>query len=123
MEEGGYDVVPDRLSYANTISVCSRCTDRDFAAIESERQLQRMEATAAAEAELRDHTSSVAPPLVTLDAEAFHAVLLALSRSQLRDSGDRALRVIERMRKHSEHKRELRPSIRSWNGKSESRDV
>lgn len=118
VEEGGYDVAPDRMSYANTIYVCSRCNDQEFAAVESERQLQRMEARAALEAKLRDHTSSVAPPLVTLDTEAFNVVLVALSRSQLRDSGSRALQVIERMRNHSEHTPELRPSIRSWNGKN-----
>lgn len=118
VEEGGFDVEPDRLSYALTVLTCARCSDAVFGARAAEVNLKRMEARATAEAQKRDEVSSYAAlPVVTLDVECFNVVLTAISRCRQRDAPDRAMEIIQRMEKYAEMGDDsVRPNIRSWNG-------
>jgi uncharacterized protein involved in copper resistance len=117
VDEGGYDVEPDRLSYAVTILACTRCPDVVFAAKTAEQTLLRMEMRARQEATRRRQVSSAAPPSVTLDVECFNVVLTAISRCRQRDAPDRAMRLIQRMEQYARDGQEaVRPNIRSWNG-------
>jgi hypothetical protein len=117
-EDGGYDVEPDRLSYAMTILACARCPDEVFAAKTAEESLFNMEKRANFEALRRAELSSAAPASVTLDVECFNVVLTALSRCRQRDAPDRAIRLIQKMDDYVQNGQEsVRPNIRSWNGK------
>lgn len=117
-DAGGYDVEPDRLSYAMTILACARCPDEVFAAKTAEESLYRMEVRAKFEANRRAELSSAAPASVTLDVECFNVVLTALSRCRQRDAPDRAIRLIQKMDLYVQDGLEsVRPNIRSWNGK------
>jgi len=80
VDQGGYDVEPDRLSYAVAILACARCPDEAFAAASAESNLEKLEARARIEAQKRQAVSSVAPPSVTLDIECFNVVLTAISK-------------------------------------------
>jgi len=115
--KGGYDVEPDRLSYALAILACSRCPDEVYAARKSEENLEKMEARAKTEAQKREEVSSAAPPSVTLDIECFNVVLTAISKCRQRDGPERAFRIIRRMEQYADSGQEaLRPNTRSWNG-------
>ena len=117
VDQFGYDVEPDRLSYAVTILACARCPDEVFAAKAAEQNLLRMEERAKFEAKRRSELSSAAPPSVTLDVECFNVVLTAISRCRQRDAPDRAIRLIHRMDQYVRDGQEaVRPNIRSWNG-------
>lgn len=116
VSEGGYDVEPDRLSYALTILACARCQDSGYGTMLAEKNLEKMELRAKLEAERREVVSSVAPPLVSLDIECFNVALTAISRSRRDDACTRTLAIIRRMEQYAEHGQEgLRPNIRSWN--------
>jgi hypothetical protein len=71
VDEGGYDVEPDRLSYAVAILACARCPDIVFGANAAEANLEKMEARAILAAKRRAEVSSAAPPAVTLETECF----------------------------------------------------
>jgi hypothetical protein len=118
VEEGGFDVEPDRLSYAIAILACARCLDRVFGARMAEVNLEKMEARAKLDSQKRAEVSSAAPPTVSLDVECFNVVLTAISHCRQRDAPDRVIRIIQRMEKYAEMGDEpVRPNIRSWNGK------
>lgn len=117
VNDGGFDVEPDRLSYALTILTCARCSDISLGVRRAEANLEKMEARARLEAQKRTEVSSAAPPNVSLDVECFNVVLTALSRCRQRDAPDRAFRIIQRMEKYAETSDEsIHPNIRSWNG-------
>lgn len=113
--QGGYDVEPDRLSYALAILTCARCADVALGVRRAEANLARQEARAQGEAEKRARVSSAAPPTVRLDGECYNVVLTALAKCRQRDAPDRALRIIRRMEQSTDES--VRPNIRSWNGK------
>ena len=116
VSEGGYDVEPDRLSYALTIVTCARCPDLTLGAELALANLLKLEDRARLEAEKRKEISSAAPPAVTLDIECFNVVLTALSRSLLPNAPELALRVLEKMEKYANKGEEnVRPNIRTWN--------
>jgi len=123
VEQGGYDVEPDKMSYVITILACARCSttseDKEYAAAAAEKILVKMEARAAYEQQRRDEVSSAAPPAVVLDAECFNVVLTAISRCRhQRDAPHRAIRILQRMEQYAAAGQEsLRPTTRSWNGK------
>ena len=104
-EDGGFDVEPDRLSYALTILACSRCPDPTFGALMAEANLEKMEERSRIEALRKEEISSAAPPSVRLDLECFNAVLTAISKSRKRDSVDRMIAIILRMEKYAEEAR------------------
>jgi hypothetical protein len=68
LSEGGFDVEPDRLSYALAILTCVRCPD-DFGMEKAEEILLQMEARARQDEEKRRAVSSAAPASVVLDLE------------------------------------------------------
>ena len=116
VSKGGFDVEPDRLSYALTILACSRCPYVGYAAQRAEENLEKLEARAKMEAQKREEVSSAAPPSVTLDIESFNVVLTAISKCRQRDGPERALRIIRRMEQYANSGQEtLRPNTRSWN--------
>jgi pentatricopeptide repeat protein len=116
VEEGGFDVEPDRLSYALTILACSRCPDASFGARISEANLEKMEARARIEAQKREEVSSAAPPSVSLDIECFNVVLTAISRSRQSNATDRMIEIITRMEEYAKAGLNyVRPNVRSWN--------
>lgn len=114
--DGGYDVDPDRMSFALAILACARCRDKVEGARLAEKNLEKMESRAQLEADRRAAVSSVAPPLVSLDVECFNVALTAISRSRQNDACERTLQIIRRMEEYAEKGQpELRPNIRSWN--------
>ncbi len=114
--DGGYDVEPDRFSYALTILACARCPDLIYAANMSEVNLEKMEERARIEAKKRDEISSAAPPAVTLDLESFNAVLTAISKSRQPDAVVRTKRIIQRMEDYAKQGIDsVSPNTRSWN--------
>jgi pentatricopeptide repeat protein len=114
--EGGYDVEPDRLSYALTILACSRCPDSTYGAGIAEENLKKMETRAKLEAQKRKEVSSAAPPPVTLDLECFNTVLTALSKSRNPDAVSRMFQIVKRMERYTEEGHaQVRPTVRSWN--------
>ena len=116
VEEGGYDVEPDRLSYALAILACARAPDEVRAATLAEDNLRKLETRADIEALKKKRISSAAPPSVTLDVESFNVVITAISKSRQHHAPERALKIVERMKKYeSEGNRELRPNLRTWN--------
>lgn len=117
VDDGGVDVLPDRLSYGLAILACARCSDVDFASRMAEAVLLKMEQRSKMEAETREKVSSAALPSVRLDLESFNICLMALSRCRRRDAPQRAERIIERMEAYADQwGDELRPTIRTWNG-------
>ncbi len=116
VEQNGYDVEPDRLSYAVAILACARCPDEAFAARAAEANLRKLEARARREDQRRREISSAAPPAVTLDIESFNVVLTAISKSREPDAPERVLDIIQRMEQYAANGNEsLRPNLRSWN--------
>jgi pentatricopeptide repeat protein len=118
VEDGGYDVEPDRLSYALTILACSRCPDATFGSTIALANLEKMESRALLEERKRQQVSSAAPPSVSLDAECFNVVLTALSKSRSQEAVPRMLEIVERMEGYansSDGNKYIRPTIRSWN--------
>lgn len=116
VEEGGFDVEPDRLSYALAILACARCPDAAFGAQLAEENLERMEERARMELMHKNEVSSAAPPSVRLDIECFNVVLTAISKSRRRDAVERTVKIIKRMGAYAKSGyEEVRPSIRSWN--------
>ena len=114
--DGGFDIEPDRLSYALTILACARCPDEVYAARISEENLLKMEARAQMEADKRAVVSSAAPPAVTLDIECFNVVLTAISKSRQEDAVGRTMAIIKRMDECVQAGHDhIRPNIRSWN--------
>jgi pentatricopeptide repeat protein len=112
--EGGYDVRPDKMSYAMTILACSRQSDHTIGAKLAERLLERMENCARAEAKQREEVSSAARPLVEMDIECYNVVLTAISKSQDKDAVDRIFRIITRIANDASNN-VVRPNMRSWN--------
>lgn len=116
VDRNGYDVEPDRLTYAVAILACARCPDEAFAAQAAEANLERLEARAKREDQRRREISSAAPPTVTLDIESFNVVLTAISKSRQSDAPERVLNIIRRMEQYAADGLEsLRPNLRSWN--------
>jgi pentatricopeptide repeat protein len=114
--DGGFDIEPDRLSYALTILACARCPDEIYGARISEKNLAKMEARAQTEADKRAEVSSAAPPAVTLDIECFNVVLTAISKSRQEDAVARTMAIVTRMDEHVQTGHDhIRPNIRSWN--------
>lgn len=114
--DGGYDVEPDRLSYALTILACARCPDTVYAANMSEAILEKMEERARIEAKKKEEISSAAPPAVSLDVETFNAVLTAISKSRQPDSVVRTMAIIRRMEEYvKQGMDDVAPNTRSWN--------
>lgn len=115
--ETGFDVEPDRLSYALTIVACARCMGQERRSANMAVQvLEKMEERARVEAQLKAQVSSVAPPSVRLDIECFNVVLTALSRVRDPDTPQRILEIIKRMEQYAAAGQEhVRPNIRSWN--------
>ncbi|KAL3916917.1 MAG: hypothetical protein SGILL_004958 [Bacillariaceae sp.] len=115
LNQGGYDVCPDKMSYAVTILACSRNSDPTHGARLAENLLERMEECARAEAKQREEVSSVARPLIEMDVECFNTVITCLSKSQDVDAVERIFRIIGRM-KNDYSDDIVRPNVRSWNG-------
>jgi pentatricopeptide repeat protein len=114
--DGGYDVEPDRLSYALTILACGRCPDALYGSKLSEANLEKMEKRAEIEAKKRKEISSAAPASVTLDLESFNVVLTATSKSRHPDSALRAIRIVKRMEEYAKQGHDfVAPNVRSWN--------
>ena len=66
--QGGYDVEPDRMSYALAILTCVRCPE-EYGICKAEEILLKMEARAREDEKKRRAISSAAPPSVVLDLE------------------------------------------------------
>ena len=116
VSEGGYDVEPDRMSYALTILACARCPDESLGAKLAEQNLEKMERRAEMDAKKRAEISSAAPASVTLDVECFNVALTAISKSRSDDSVQRTMNILERMEAYSKAGIEgIRPNARSWN--------
>jgi pentatricopeptide repeat protein len=116
VDEGGYDVEPDRLSYALTILACARCPDDLYAAERAQAILEKMEVRARWEERKRQEVSSAAPAVVSLDLECFNVVLTALSKSRNREAPVRAVNILRRMEQYYREGYEaIRPNVRSWN--------
>jgi len=114
--DGGFDVEPDRLSYALAILACARNPDAVYGAERSEKLLLKMETRARKEAKRRKEISSAAPPSVTLDLESFNVVLLAISKSRTPDAVRRTIRIVKRMEKYAnDGDTDIMPNTRSWN--------
>jgi pentatricopeptide repeat protein len=114
--DGGFDVEPDRLSYALAILACARCPDIVYGAERAERLLEKMEERAKKEARRRKEISSAAPPSVTLDLESFNVVLTAISKSRTPDAVRRTIQIVKRMESYaSKGDKEIMPNTRSWN--------
>jgi pentatricopeptide repeat protein len=110
VEQGGYDVEPDRLSYALTILACTRAaavSASEESSLEgvwlAEQNLEKMEARARLEEAKRLEISSAAPASVRLDVECFNVVLTAMSRSTriMPDATTRMWRIIQRMEQYA----------------------
>jgi len=115
VSDGGYDVEPDKLSYALSILTCSRCP-ADFGIALAEEILLSMEARALVDRKRQLEVSSAAPPSVSLDLESFNLVLIALSKSRADDAVQRMVNIFGRMKKHAEEGyTSVTPSVRSWN--------
>ena len=113
--DGGYDVEPDKLSYALAILTCSRCP-AEFGTIKAEELLLSMEARAKADEKKRVEVSSAAPASVVLDLESFNLVLIALSKTRSPDAVQRMVDIIGRMKKYVEAGHPgVAPTVRSWN--------
>jgi hypothetical protein len=116
VSEGGFDVEPDRLSYALAILTCARCPDDTFGVDKAIEILEKMEARALLDERKRQEVSSAAPPSVRLDVECFNVVLTALSKSRSKDAVDRIIAIIQRMEKYAEEGQgHVMPTARSWN--------
>jgi pentatricopeptide repeat protein len=116
VSEGGYDVEPDRLSYALSILACARCPDEMYAAKISEMNLEKMEKRAELEKLKREEVSSAAPPAVALDIECFNVVLTAISKCRQEDAVERTLAIVKRMDAYVDAgDDQIRPNVRSWN--------
>lgn len=114
--DGGFDIEPDRLSYALTILACSRCPNIVYGADMAERILEKMEARAKKEAKRREEVSSAAPPSVTLDLESFNVVLTAISKTRTSNAIVRTIRIVKRMENYAEDGHmQVMPNTRSWN--------
>lgn len=116
VENGGYDVEPDRLSYFLVILTCSRCQASTIGANMAEPLLEKMEERSKAESKRREELSISAPPLMALDIECFNVVLTALSKSRDANAVDRIFQILARMEDYANAGQEhLRPSTRSYN--------
>ena len=114
-EDGGYDVDPDKLSFALAILTCSRCPT-EIGTAKAEELLLCMEARAMADEKKREEVSSAAPPSVALDLESFNLVLVALSKTRSDSAVQRMIDIIGRMKKYAEDGHtEVAPTVRSWN--------
>lgn len=120
IDEGGYDVKPDRMSYSMLIQACSRAVDAPvFAATKSEEYLEYTEQKCREEKAQQDMISSAAPLQLYLKADDFNLVLIAISRSHQRNGPQRAIRIIKRMQQYAkEGQEDLLPNIKSWTGAS-----
>jgi pentatricopeptide repeat protein len=115
--DGGYDVDPDRLSYALTILTCSRCQDELLGAELAEKVLTKMEERAAFEARRREEASGMSPPSVTLDIECFNAAVSVIARCRSEDSIERASRIVSRMEQYAANGQpKLKPNLRTYSG-------
>lgn len=114
--DGGYDIEPDRLTYALAILACARCPDAVYGAELAERNLERMEERARKEAKRREEISSAAPPAVSLDLESFNVVLTAIAKTRLPDAVSRVIKIVARMEEYAKHgDASVTPNTRSWN--------
>jgi hypothetical protein len=118
IDEGGYDVKPDRMSYSMLIQACSRAIDAPvFAATKSEEYLEYAEQKIREEKAQQDIISSAAPLQLYLKADDFNLVLIAISRSHQRNGPQRAIRIIKRMQQYAkEGQEDVLPNIKSWTG-------
>jgi hypothetical protein len=118
ISEGGFEVKPDRQSYSMVIQACSRALDAPiFAANKSEEFLEYAERKCKEEEDQQGFISSAAPLQLYLKVEDFNLVLIAISRSQLRNGPQRAMSIIKRMQQYAiAGKEDLLPNIKSWTG-------
>jgi pentatricopeptide repeat protein len=98
VDEGGYDVDPDRLSYVMALYSCASCPNEIIGAPMAQEILQKMERRAMAEMKQQRDSQSMAPLRVTLGTEGYNAVLSAWARSGLPQSVTKTLEIIERMK-------------------------
>ena len=115
VEKGGYDVEPDRLSFAFAIHTCAKYSTENGTA-KAEKLLLSMEARALADEKKREEVSSAAPPSVALELESFNRVLVALSKTRSSDNVQRMVDIIGRMKTYAEAGHtNIAPTARSWN--------
>ena len=98
LEDGGYDVEPDRLTYIMALYACASCPDESVGAPMAEAIMTKMEQQAIREVRQRQDSHGMAPMRVTLGTEGYNALLSAWARSGLPESVDRTFAIVERMK-------------------------
>lgn len=112
VSEGGFDVEPDRMTYALAILTCVRCSQEG----EAEKLLLRMEERAREDEQKRRAVSSAAPASVVLDLECFNVVVTALAKRRAPGAVERIIAILGRMKQYAEGGQpHVMPTVRSWN--------
>lgn len=115
VDQGGYDVQADRMSYALAILTCVRCPS-EYGIRKAEQILLRMEARAKEDEEQRRAISSAAPASVVLDLECFNVVMTSLAKRRTPDAVERIIALLGRMKQYAdEGNYKILPTARSWN--------